>query len=122
MVKRIELLKPTMLVKRDLKMENVKDFICKLFDRIQMEPYFLSMELTLVIYNFLINSSSSVSDNDAFEKTVCLIETIYERTLDEHQRNKIRNDIAFIQKRKLFTKVSSVQVAAHYIYLFFFQT
>jgi len=121
MVKRIELLRPTMLVKRDLKMENVKDFICKLFDHIQMEPYFLTMEMTLVIYNFLINAVRSISSTELFEKTVYLIETIYDRKLDEHQCNKVRNDIAFIQRRKLYTKVSQLQVLAHYAYLFFFQ-
>lgn len=123
MVKRIDLVKPTRLLKTHKKLIFVTQLLQELYKDVQLEPFFLSLEITLNIYNLLINSI--IHPNDLYSlrhKIPQVISSLYDhRTLTTEQWNKVSKDVDYIHQQHLFTRVSTLQVWGHNIWIFFLQ-
>jgi len=122
MVKKYDLLKPTILLKNHIKLNNIIKFVTDLFDSIDVQEYFMSLEMTLTLYNFTINSFEKL--DEVKHKTIVkkLIESIYEKELTENELTKLENDIKYIISNKLYCKISHIHLRSVQLYNFFFQT
>ncbi len=85
---------------------------------VNLEEYFLSVELTLLTYNIVLNG---LNDAANLKVNIILVLTkLFERELTEEQHDKIMSDIAYITEKRLFTKVSWMYVGCYNVYDFFF--
>lgn len=121
MVKKTELLKKTLLFKKSSKVDNIKVLINELFKHSDIQAYYLSSEITLIVYNFLINSFKKISAFELKQYTISVIENLYSKILSLDEILKVEMDINYIVEHKLYYLVSDLYVMLYTTQLFFFQ-
>lgn len=122
MVKRIDLVKPTRLLKMKKKLVYVTQLMQELYKDVPLESVFLSIEITLNIYNLLINSFVNPKDLHSLHRQIPeVLESIYERALTESQLHKVAQDIRYIHEQRLFTRISAMYVVCYNAWIFFLQ-
>jgi hypothetical protein len=119
--RRVELLKPTALIRHDIKIEAVKEFIVDIFKTIRVQPYFMSAELTMIIYNFLLNSIKSMEMTTAHVYIFQIMEKMFACELTTVQKEKIVRDLEFIVQNNMQVKISELYYYTYNAFLFFFQ-
>ena len=122
MPKKIELLKKTRLFKQMVKADQIAVLVLELFKHTDLEPYFLSAEMTLIVYNFVINSYRNVHLFDAKEIVLRVLTKVYARELTADQKNKVRRDIDYLVEKRMYTLISDAYYCAYNIYFFFFKS
>lgn len=121
MVKRIDLVKQSVLFKNKKRVADIALFICELFKTLDIKAFYLSAELTLIIYNFIINTFTRISPFETEQYVIAVIQLIFkDAELTESQLEKIHNDIEYIKHHKLFTKISAPYFKLCQTYYFFF--
>lgn len=121
MVKKTELLKKTLLFKKSSKVDNIKVLINELFKHSDIQAYYLSSEITLIVYNFLINSFKKISAFELKQYTISVIENLYSKILSLDEILKVEMDINYIVEHELYYLVSDLYVMLYTTQLFFFQ-
>jgi hypothetical protein len=105
---------------------DIVSFFTQLFDNVDKQQFFLTYELTLFVYNIVLNSNN---DYDYFfnrqlkaqtkQKVIQTIQQIFSDVkFTEEQLNKINNDLVFIERHKEYIYIHDI---VWYIYFFFFK-
>ena len=121
MSKKYELLQITDLLSEDVKIQVLSMYVAKLTMELDMSKYYETCEMTLFLYNCVINADLPVTDDNEFDYVLNLYNTIYKNNLmTEDTKNKIKVDLQYIKQKKLFTKISNIYYYTHLAYTFFF--
>lgn len=122
-MKKYELLLISKTLQKLKDMNDVFIFLDELLKGPVKDDMFLSYELTLLVYNIILNTFRDYSflfDRDLNEQMKCLVlhqlHRLYELKLNKNCIQKITNDIEYIQKYKTYTYLSDIIL---YCYFFF---
>jgi hypothetical protein len=121
MSKRYELLQLTNLLGEDVKIQLLASYVSKLTLNIDLSKYFGTCEMTLFIYNCILNAELKLSSDNELNYVIRLYNAIYPNIeLTTMHINKITSDIKYIKENKMFNKISHVYYYLHLAYTFFF--
>ena len=108
----------------DRKVDNLNNMIKELVENIDIDEYFMSFELTLLIINFIENDfcKKKYDNMNKINAINTIIETMFKKklndeSLNERQKHKILSDIEHIYKNKMYTHFSYAYV--YFIFFFF---
>lgn len=123
-MKKYELLLISRTLQRLKDMNEIFIFLEELLKEPIKTKLFLTYELTLLIYNIVLNTNHDYSfffNKDLNEQIKCLVinqlQRLYQDNLTEAGLQKIANDIEYIQKNKTYVYISDIVL---YTYIFFF--
>lgn len=121
MSKKYELLKITKVLEQHLKLNALANYIQKLTNGIDLSKYFETCEMTLFLYNCVINIDIQMNAETDVKHLISLYKMIYADVIftDDNVR-KINADVAYIKTKKLFSKISNTYYYLNSTYNFFF--
>lgn len=122
-MKKYELILLSKTIQRLRDVKEVSLFLNELFDKQSKEKYFLTYELTLLVYNIALNIFTDYFyffdkelNDKAREYVIHILQQLYDNQLNADNITKITNDINFIQKYKKYTYISDLAVYFHYFF------
>ena len=125
-MRKYELLMMSKTISYQRSIANVVEFLNEVLDNIDEKQFFLTYEMTLFIYNIMLNTNSDYTyltnkywKFDIENQVIEIIRQLFGKKIDitENHVEKIRNDINFIVKYKKYTYVYDI---VYYIFFFFF--
>lgn len=124
MIQKYELLQISKVIKQHRDLTDISMFVMELFDNIELEPFFLSYEMTLLLYNILLNVNNDFSywfDKKRSAKIkqnlVLIMAKLYNKELSPPEMAKLMDDVRYIETHKTYTYISDALWMA---YVFFF--
>ena len=125
-MRKYELIMLSKTIQSNRNVADIVSFFTQLFDNVDKRQFFLTYELTLFVYNVVLNSNN---DYDYFfnrqlkaqtkQKVIQTIQQIFSDVkFTEEQLNKINNDLVFIERHKEYIYIHDI---VWYIYFFFFK-
>lgn len=125
-MRKYELIMLSKTIQSHRNVADIVSFFTQLFDNVDKQQFFLTYELTLFVYNVVLNSNN---DYDYFfnrqlkaqtkQKVIQTIQQIFSDVkFTEEQLNKINNDLVFIETHKEYIYIHDI---VWYIYFFFFE-
>jgi hypothetical protein len=125
-MRKYELIMLSKTIQSHRNVADIVSFFTQLFDNVDKQQFFLTYELTLFVYNIVLNSNN---DYDYFfnrqlkaqtkQKVIQTIQQIFSDVkFTEEQLNKINNDLVFIERHKEYIYIHDI---VWYIYFFFFK-
>ena len=126
-MRKYELLLLTNNFKRQRDVNDIVNFLNELFEKNERKQFYLTYEMTLFIYNVVLNTINDYEYlvkkewKERVKKTVMrVIRQLFEaEQLTDENISKIEIDINFIEKNKQYTYIYDIIL---YIYFFFFNT
>lgn len=122
-MKKYELIFLSRTIQRLRDVKEIVMFLNELFDKKTKEQFFLTYELTLLVYNITLNIFSDYFyffDKELNDKvkqhSIHILQQLYDDQLNRQHIIKITNDIGFIQKYKEYTYISDLAIYFHYFF------
>ena len=117
------MLSKTLQYHRDV--ADIVDFIAELLDKIDEKQFFLTYEMTLFIYNIVLNTNRDyvyiLNKNwkiQIKQQALQIIRQLFSKNeITPQNLEKIKNDIDFIEKNKKYTYIYDI---VWYLFFFFF--
>lgn len=117
------MLSKTLQYHRDV--ADIVEFITELLDKIDEKQFFLTYEMTLFIYNIVLNTNRDyvyiLNKNwkiQIKQQVLQIIQQLFSKNeITPQNLEKIKNDIDFIEKNKKYTYIYDI---VWYLFFFFF--
>ena len=124
MPNKLDLLKITKLVKKKKKMTNLITFIRETIDVSDIQDFYLSFEMTLFVYNVIINGDKHMCTYTMKQHVLHILQTLYmdKGDFSDSAVQKINDDIRHIEDHRLYTLISNAYLYAYTAYFFFVQS
>jgi hypothetical protein len=123
-MKKYELLLVSKTIQKLRDMNEILLFLNELLNKVSKDEFFITYELTLLTYNICLNTFHDYSyffdkemNNKIKQLTICILQQLYDNTLNEEHISKITNDITYIQKYKQYTYISDVFMYTYFFFL-----
>lgn len=121
MPKKYELLKLTNIMKDDYEISSLAYFIKKLTTNMDLSVYYNTCVFTCLLYSCIYNSNLSFNDKTITLLIIKLHNKIFDDApLSEDDIIKMSQDINYITKNKLYTKITYFEYCYNSLYNFFF--
>lgn len=117
---RIHLLEITSGLRLNQKRERNVSFLKEVL-RSHKEDLYLTYEMTLFLYNVVLNSTLPLRTN-IIDEIVFYYEELFELKMNEISKNKVLNDVEHIELFKKYTKVSILYLHCYNAMMFFFSS
>ena len=110
-------------LKLDSREETIVTFIKHITNNLDIQKYFMSMEFTLLVVDFVQNGVcyQRIQSKSLEKIVVSVIEKVFERTLTKWQQQKVSDDVNYLCANKLTTHVNDSSVYARKLANFFFR-
>lgn len=122
-MKKYELLLISKTVQKKREVNEIILFLNELLNDTECEDFFITYELTLLVYNIVLNSFNDISfflNKQLFltvkQMVVQILQQIYKGKLNEIHLAKINNDISFIQTHKQYVYIYDVVLFGYYFF------
>lgn len=125
-MRKFELLMLSKTIQQQKDTAEIITFLTELFEQIDVQQFFLTYEMTLFVYNIVLNTYHDhvyLLDKNwksqIRQQIIQIIQKVFNNSnvLTQQNINKLNNDIDYIEKHKKYTYVYD---AVWYAYYFFF--
>lgn len=123
MAKKYEFLKLPTILLREVKIQKLIKFINKSLGNTKLNSFYMSFDLTLFIYNCVINLDIEIDTTQPLlyvEYVQRIYEALYEKKMTNDEITKLKEDLTYIAKNKMYTKVNPFYYWSMSLYNFFF--